>query len=98
MLKDCHRRIEHFLEVLRKVERRFVRGELDDQGRRALEAALDYFASFAPRHTAEQRIFAVASRILESEQVREIGEEMRERCSLTSMGNATADRLEQDRW
>jgi hemerythrin-like domain-containing protein len=164
MLKDCHRRIEHFLEVLRKVEQRYVRSALDDQGRRALEAALDYFANFAPRHTAdeeqslfprmrgsddaearavmadldvlendhrrcetyhslvgqvvrswletgrlddvqrkrlqaaldeltkvytthiqheEQRIFAVASRILASEQVREIGEEMRERRSLT---------------
>ncbi|MCL4207125.1 MAG: hemerythrin domain-containing protein [Pirellulaceae bacterium] len=177
MLKDCHRRIEHFLDVLRKVERSFVRSELDDHGRRALEAALDYFANFAPRHTAdeeqslfprmrgsddaescaimadldvlesdhrrcetfhslidrvvrswletgrlddvqrkslqtaldelttiytthiqheEQRIFAVASRILEPGQIRELGEEMRRRRSLTSLGDATEPSLEQD--
>ena len=165
MMKDCHRRIEHFLGVLQKVEQRFGEGELDDDGRRALEAALEYFASFAPRHTAdeeqslfprmrcsddpdaravmadidrlesdhrrceerhslvdrvvrdwlrtgrlgdtqrsslraaldqltetyaahiqleEQRVFTVASRILRTEEVREIGEEMRTRRSRVS--------------
>lgn len=54
MMKDCHRRIEHFLDVLRKVERRFGESELDDEGRRALEASLNYFANFAPRHTADE--------------------------------------------
>lgn len=177
MLKDCHRRIEHFLDVLRKVEQRFGPSELNDEGRRALEAALHYFADFAPRHTAdeeqslfprlrssddpearavmanldllendhrhceadhslvdrlargwlttgklddvqrkrlqaaldeltkvyathiqqeEQQIFTVASRILKPEQVREIGQEMRERRSLTSLEDTTPDSPKQD--
>jgi hemerythrin-like domain-containing protein len=54
MMKDCHRRIEHFLDVLRKVVQQFGEGDLDDEGRRALEASLNYFANFAPRHTADE--------------------------------------------
>lgn len=54
MLKDCHRRIEHFLDVLRKVDAEFGEGDLPDQGRRALEASLNYFANFAPHHTADE--------------------------------------------
>jgi hemerythrin-like domain-containing protein len=54
MMKDCHRRIEHFLDVLRTVELRFGQGVLDDEGRRALLAALNYFANSAPRHTADE--------------------------------------------
>jgi len=165
MMKDCHRRIEHFLDVLRRVEAQFGGGDLTDGGRRALEASLNYFANFAPRHTAdeeqslfprirlsenttacevmddrdrrdtdhrrgevchalvnelvhqwletghideaqrkslravldelatmyaahirleEQRIFAVASHMLQPEQLREIGEEMKERRALSA--------------
>jgi hemerythrin-like domain-containing protein len=54
LMKDCHRRIEHFLDVLRKVEREFGAGELTDEARRALEASINYFANFAPRHTADE--------------------------------------------
>lgn len=54
MLTDCHRRIEFFLEVLQKVEQRYGGGQLDEEGRRALESALHYFADFAPRHTADE--------------------------------------------
>lgn len=54
MLKDCHRRIEHFLEVLQKVEQMYGDRELDREGRCALEAAVAYFASFALRHTADE--------------------------------------------
>jgi hemerythrin-like domain-containing protein len=52
LLKDCHRRIEHFLDILLRV----ARGErlLDDQRRRALEAALTYFREAAPRHTRDE--------------------------------------------
>ncbi len=57
MRKDCHRRIEHFLDVLRKVERRLGKGELNEAGRRALEASLNYFTNFAPRHTADEEQF-----------------------------------------
>jgi hemerythrin-like domain-containing protein len=54
MLKDCHRRIEYFLDSLRSAEQRFGEGELPEEGRRALEAAAKYFAEFAPRHTADE--------------------------------------------
>jgi hemerythrin-like domain-containing protein len=54
LLKDCHRRIEHFLEVLRNVVELFGEAELSEEGRRALEASLDYFAHAAPRHTADE--------------------------------------------
>ncbi len=54
MLKDCHRRIEHFLDVLCKAEQQFGDSELTDEGRRALQAAVNYFADFAPRHTADE--------------------------------------------
>ena len=54
LLKDCHRRIEHFLGSLQHVAHQFGNGELPDQARRALETALDYFAHAAPRHTADE--------------------------------------------
>jgi hemerythrin-like domain-containing protein len=178
MMKDCHRRIEHFLDVLRKVVRRFSESELNDEGRCALKAALNYFANFAPRHTAdeeqslfprmrcaddpkaraimedldrlendhrrceachllvdqmvrewletgrldavqrkrlrtaldelanvyaahiqmeEQRIFPVASQVLKPEQVRKIGEEMRELRSLKLTEEAFAGRFSKER-
>ncbi|GMW01641.1 MAG: hypothetical protein AMXMBFR84_27780 [Candidatus Hydrogenedentota bacterium] len=171
MMKDCHRRIEHFLEVLREAERRFGNSELEEEGRHALEASLNYFANFAPRHTADEeqslfprmrysgdpdarevtadlerlendhrgcealhslvdrvvrswletgrlddaqrerlrpaldeleeiyaahiqleegKVFAIAVRILKSEEIREIGEEMRKRRSLASLGHVGA--------
>jgi hemerythrin-like domain-containing protein len=54
MMKDCHRRIEHFLAVLQKVVDRFGDGQLPEDGRRALSASLNYFAQSAPRHTADE--------------------------------------------
>jgi hemerythrin-like domain-containing protein len=54
MLKDCHRRIEHFLDALRTVERRYNDRPLDEEGRRVLEGAVNYFAHSAPRHTADE--------------------------------------------
>ena len=53
LMMDCHRRIEHFLSVLQRVVDRYD-GELDGQGREALEVALNYFAEAAPRHTADE--------------------------------------------
>lgn len=52
LMKDCHRRIEQFRDVLLRV----ARGAciLDDQRRRALGAALTYFREAAPRHTADE--------------------------------------------
>lgn len=53
-LKDCHRRIEHFLSVMRTLTERSDGGDLDDECRRALEASLKYFREAAPRHTADE--------------------------------------------
>ena len=54
LLKDCHRRIEHFLDVLQKVVDLFGEGHLPKDGRRALQTSLDYFEHAAPRHTADE--------------------------------------------
>ena len=54
LLKDCHRRIEHFLGVLEKVVEQYGEGILPDEGRRALQVSLDYFADAAPWHAADE--------------------------------------------
>lgn len=54
LLMDCHRRIEHFLQVLDRVAQRYSNKDLDQQGREALETSLNYFQHAAPRHTADE--------------------------------------------
>jgi hemerythrin-like domain-containing protein len=54
LLSDCHRRIEHFLHVLRVIARDAAGGALSDAQRSQLEGALAYFATAAPRHTADE--------------------------------------------
>lgn len=54
LMMDCHRRIENFLSVLQKVAAHYAGQPLDTQGREALETALNYFRSAAPRHTADE--------------------------------------------
>jgi hemerythrin-like domain-containing protein len=54
LLQDCHRRIEHFLAVLTRVVDASTSGQLTDETRRALEAALRYFKEAAPRHTLDE--------------------------------------------
>ena len=54
LLSDCHRRIEHFLDVLATVTDSAGRGELNQSFRRALEVAITYFAVAAPNHTADE--------------------------------------------
>lgn len=54
MMKDCHRRIEHFLEVLQRLSERFGEERLTEEARGALARALDYFSHAAPRHTADE--------------------------------------------
>lgn len=54
LLSDCHRRIEHFLNVMVVVSRQLRGAHLDDLERRALEQALRYFDISAPRHTADE--------------------------------------------
>jgi uncharacterized protein (DUF2249 family)/hemerythrin-like domain-containing protein len=53
LLSECHRRIEQFLGVLRKVAQ--VAGDaLDAPQRQAVEAALTYFRTAAPRHNEDE--------------------------------------------
>ena len=54
LLSDCHRRIEHFLQVLIAVDAQASGGPLTADQRRALEASLRYFAVAAPKHTADE--------------------------------------------
>ena len=54
LLSDCHRRIEHFLEVLIAVHARAAGGTLAPAERAELEGALRYFEIAAPRHTADE--------------------------------------------
>ena len=59
LLMDCHRRIEHFLQVLVRIVDEAPGEEINHEQRRALEAALTYFRDAAPRHThdEEQSLF-----------------------------------------
>lgn len=54
LLSDCHRRIEHFLRVLAVIAGRAKGAALGVAEREQLEAALTYFATAAPRHTADE--------------------------------------------
>ena len=54
LLFDCHRRIELFLKMLLKVANDLQGSQLDKQHRDALEAALRYFSTAMPRHTADE--------------------------------------------
>ena len=54
LLSDCHRRIEHFLRVLVVTAERLDEEPIGDAERRQLESAVTYFATAAPRHTADE--------------------------------------------
>jgi hemerythrin-like domain-containing protein len=54
LLSDCHRRIEYFLQVLTATARQIAGAPLNTVQRTGLEAALKYFATAAPRHTADE--------------------------------------------
>lgn len=54
LLSDCHRRIECFLAVLKKVVEQAAGKPLDDDQRCAVQAALEYFRTAAPRHAADE--------------------------------------------
>jgi len=54
MLKDCHRRIEHFLGILSTVAERAHSGSLTKEEGSAVEAALSYFRTGGQRHTADE--------------------------------------------
>ena len=54
LLSDCHRRIERFLSMLVAVADARRGAELTPQDRDALSAALHYFRTAAPRHSADE--------------------------------------------
>jgi len=54
MLKDCHRRIEQFLNVLCLVVERAPQRRLTDEERDAVQSALHYFRVGGQRHTADE--------------------------------------------
>jgi hemerythrin-like domain-containing protein len=54
LLRDCHRRIEHFLQVLIAVADEAEGGALSPEHRGAAEGALRYFSTAAPKHTADE--------------------------------------------
>ena len=54
MLKDCHRRIEHFLSILCAVAERAQQRTLTDEEIVAVQSALSYFRVGGQRHTADE--------------------------------------------
>ena len=54
VLGDCHRRIEHFLQLLITVSAQARGGALDSEQRDALQVALRYFQEAEPKHTADE--------------------------------------------
>jgi hemerythrin-like domain-containing protein len=54
MLTDCHRRIEHFVDVLCLVVERAQHRALNDEETKAIEAALEYFRVGGARHNADE--------------------------------------------
>jgi hemerythrin-like domain-containing protein len=54
MLKDCHRRIEHFLDLLAQMEARGRGRRLSPEETAAVQAALHYFRLGGVRHTADE--------------------------------------------
>jgi hemerythrin-like domain-containing protein len=54
LLGDCHRRIERFLSVLVTLSRTRQGGPLESAEAESLLAALDYFRTAAPQHTADE--------------------------------------------
>jgi len=66
MLKDCHRRIEHFLDILCLVAERAQNRNLTEEERSAVKAALQYFHVGGERHILDEeeslfpRLLAIA--------------------------------------
>lgn len=54
LMSDCHRRIEHFLGIFRRVVDEYASMPLDDEAKKALVAAVRYFRESAPNHTADE--------------------------------------------
>jgi hemerythrin-like domain-containing protein len=97
LLRDCHRRIEHFLSVLMSISSQHAGEHLDTRSREQLEGALRYFATAAPRHTAdeEQSLFPRLAAAHDPNSRKAIELVQRLECDHTdaSVLHATVDRL-----
>ena len=72
MLSDCHKRIQHFLNILMSTAEQAGDGVLTGERRAALDSALRYFRDAAPKHTAdEERSLFPRMRSVDSSGVRE---------------------------
>jgi hemerythrin-like domain-containing protein len=56
MLKDCHRRIERFVNLLGRVAAQANGRALNLEERQAVEAALRYFRDSGPRHNSDEEL------------------------------------------
>lgn len=54
MLQDCHRRIERFLSLLHQIGTSATERALTSEETQAVEAALEYFRTSGPKHTADE--------------------------------------------
>ncbi len=54
MLKDCHRRIEHFLQILCVVAERAAGRAMTEEEATAVKSALHYFRHGGERHTEDE--------------------------------------------
>ena len=54
MLTDCHRRIEHFLQILCLVAERASSRPMTDEETAAVQASLQYFRTGGQRHNADE--------------------------------------------
>jgi hemerythrin-like domain-containing protein len=74
MLKDCHRRIENFLQILCLVAERARGRRLTDEEATAVNASLSYFRAGGQRHTAdeEESLFPRLKKQLSSDEVEQL--------------------------
>jgi hemerythrin-like domain-containing protein len=70
LLTACHRRVEHFLQVLSKVAERYRGGELAAEDSELFGRALRYFREAAPKHTGDEEcdLFPALARVESSAQ------------------------------
>jgi hemerythrin-like domain-containing protein len=97
LLSDCHRRIERFLEMLQKVAGQGAPSALNDEQRRAVDAALEYFRTAAPRHTAdeEESLFPMlrAAGSADAKAALQVVESLEQDHAAATLAHAEVDRL-----
>jgi hemerythrin-like domain-containing protein len=97
LLSDCHRRIERFLGILQTVVGQAAGQALSDEQHRAVDVALQYFRTAAPRHTAdeEESLFPLLRRSGDpaAQEALRIVEELEQDHQAANVGHARVDAL-----